>query len=86
FIPFGGGHRICIGSHFALLEAGLLLATLMQYATLDVRADFKLELSPVVTLRSKNGLPVTVRRRPVRPSMRAPAAESHGCPHMAAKN
>ncbi len=67
YMPFGGGQRICIGSHFALLEANLLLATLTQRATLDVRPDFKLKLSPVVTLRS-NGMPVTVHRRGARAS------------------
>ncbi|HEY6880781.1 MAG TPA: cytochrome P450, partial [Polyangiales bacterium] len=87
FVPFGGGNRICIGSHFALLEAGLLLATLMQHATLDVRPDFKLQLSPVVTLRSKNGLPVTVRRRPARtPTRESVRPDAAGCPHMAAKS
>ncbi|MET0284529.1 MAG: cytochrome P450, partial [Polyangiales bacterium] len=77
YMPFGGGHRICIGSHFALLEAGLLLATLMQQATLDVRPGFRMQLSPVVTLRPANGLPVTVHRRttsltPQPPSPHAP--------------
>ncbi|HEX5657392.1 MAG TPA: cytochrome P450 [Polyangiales bacterium] len=63
YMPFGGGHRICIGSHFAMLEAALLTATLMQQVTLDVRPGHRLELAPVVTLRTARGLPVTVTRR-----------------------
>jgi cytochrome P450 len=63
YMPFGGGHRVCIGQHFAMLEAGLLLATLVQQVVLEVRPSFKLVLEPVITLRSRHGLPVTVRRR-----------------------
>jgi cytochrome P450 len=83
FMPFGGGHRICIGSHFAMLEAALLLATLLQHATLDVRPNFTLELSPVVTLRSANGLPVTVQRRHARAQPREAALALGVCPHLA---
>jgi cytochrome P450 len=64
YMPFGGGHRVCIGSHFAMLEAALLTATLLQHVTLDVKPGHHMKLSPVITLRSSNGLPVTVRRRP----------------------
>jgi cytochrome P450 len=64
YLPFGGGHRICIGSHFAQLEAGLLLATMVQRLELSVTPGFKLELAPVLTLRSRHGMPVRVSKRP----------------------
>lgn len=85
YLPFGGGHRICIGSHFALMEAALVLATLVQHATLQVPSDFELSLEPVVTLRSRKGLPVTVRRRKANP-LGQPSNENAGavgCPHAA---
>jgi cytochrome P450 len=63
YLPFGGGHRICIGNHFAQLEAGLLLATMVQRLELSVVPGFKLELAPVLTLRSRHGLPVRVSKR-----------------------
>ena len=36
YLPFGAGPRICIGNHFALMEAHLLLATIVARARLDL--------------------------------------------------
>ncbi len=30
YYPFGGGHRVCIGNHFAMMEAILAIATLLR--------------------------------------------------------
>jgi cytochrome P450 len=63
YFPFGGGPRICIGQHFATMEAELLLATLLQHVELHLAPGFRMELLPVITLRPRHGLPVRVSLR-----------------------
>jgi cytochrome P450 len=61
YIPFGAGPRVCIGAHFALLEAQLCLATMVQHARLQVLAT-NVAPEPLVTLRPRGGLPARVLR------------------------
>ncbi len=63
YMPFGGGPRICIGQHFAMMEAQLCLATLLQRVALQVVDGQSRELSPAVTLRPRHGLRAHVTRR-----------------------
>jgi cytochrome P450 len=59
YLPFGAGPRICIGSHFALLEAQLALATMVQRARLRL-VSAHVEPEPMVTLRPRGGMPAVV--------------------------
>lgn len=63
YIPFSAGPRICIGSHFALMEGTLVLATLLQH--FDFTLYGRTEILPQVdsALRPKDGVPMRVRRR-----------------------
>ncbi len=67
YIPFGVGPRICIGNHFALMEAHLLLATLAQRVTFELAPNQSLELDPnkSLTMRTKNTVKMIVHRRSV---------------------
>lgn len=63
YMPFGGGLRVCVGQHFAMMEAQLCLAALAQRVVLDVAPGQSRELSPAVTLRPRHGVSAVVRRR-----------------------
>jgi cytochrome P450 len=63
YFPFGGGPRVCIGQHFALLETVLILARLGQSLRFERPPGTVLALAPVVTLRPKGPVRFVVRRR-----------------------
>lgn len=63
YLPFGAGPRQCIGNHFALLEAQLVLATVAQRYQLRLRPGHPVQPDPVFVLRTSHGLPMTATRR-----------------------
>ena len=63
YFPFGDGPRICIGNHFALMEAVLVLATIGQRYRMTLVSDQPLALAPSVTLRPKHGVKMVVHTR-----------------------
>jgi cytochrome P450 len=60
YFPFGAGQRICIGRRFALLEARLVLARLLQAFRVEPVTE-ELDLAASMTLAPTS--PVEVRRR-----------------------
>ncbi|MBW4461082.1 MAG: cytochrome P450 [Nodosilinea sp. WJT8-NPBG4] len=47
YLPFGGGHRSCIGSAFALMEMKLVLATILRHWQLELLEGLRRPLKPV---------------------------------------
>lgn len=65
FIPFGAGPHACIGSHFAMLEAQLVLAVLVQRVVFEALPGQQIEPEPLVTLQVKGHIRMRVHRRQV---------------------
>lgn len=63
YFPFGGGARLCIGERFAWMEGALLLATLAQRWRLRLAPGQKVEMLPLITLRTKYGMRMKLERR-----------------------
>lgn len=63
YFPFGGGAHLCIGNHFAILEAAMILATLGQRFRLRRADDAAPEVDPGVTLAPRGGLLMHVEAR-----------------------
>jgi len=61
YFPFSIGPRVCIGMSFALTEAVMVLATLIDRFDVEPVDGHVPRLDPSVTLRPKNGLPMTIR-------------------------
>lgn len=63
YFPFGGGPRQCIGNTFALMEAHLILAMIAQRYRLRLVPGSPVIPEPLVTLRVRDGLPMTLEGR-----------------------
>ena len=63
YFPFGGGPRLCIGESFAWMEGVLVMATLARKWRLRLVPNHTVALQPIVTLRPKHGMKMTVERR-----------------------
>jgi cytochrome P450 len=61
YFPFGGGARQCIGNTFALLEATIVLALVVQRYRVELVPGRPLEPEPLITLRPRDGVPVRIR-------------------------
>jgi cytochrome P450 len=60
YIPFGAGPRFCVGNHLGLLEATLVLVTLVRELRLTTVPGHDVVPEPMLSLRVRGGLPMTV--------------------------
>jgi cytochrome P450 len=63
YFPFGDGPRRCIGQGFALLELGLVVARVAQGFRFKLVPGHPVVPEPLVTLRAKHGIRMTVHAR-----------------------
>lgn len=70
--PFGNGQRACIGRQFALVEATLVLGTVLQRFQLIDHSRYRLALKETLTVKP-DGFRIRVRRRPARERAHAQA-------------
>jgi cytochrome P450 len=63
YFPFGGGPRQCIGESFAWMELVLVVATIAQQWKLRLVPGHPVVPQPLITLRAKHGMKMTLERR-----------------------
>ena len=63
YFPFGDGPRRCIGQGFAQLETALVIAAIAQKFRFRLKKDFPVVLEPLVTLRPKYGITMSIDSR-----------------------
>jgi cytochrome P450 len=63
YLPFGAGPHHCVGAHFALLEARVVLAMVVQAFQLRPLPGHVVEPKAEITLRFRNGLHMTAHPR-----------------------
>lgn len=61
YIPFGAGPRFCVGNNLGMMEATLVLATVARDLRLEKVPGYEVVGEPMLTLRVRGGLPMTVR-------------------------
>lgn len=63
YLPFGIGQRVCIGNHFAMMEAMLILTQLIQAFRFEYKSSQPPQARLAISLRPKDGMPLHVSAR-----------------------
>ena len=63
YFPFGGGQRVCIGNHFAMMEAILMVAEIARRWDFELTSPDPIELAPMITLRPTGPVRMKVNAR-----------------------
>ena len=63
YLPFGAGARMCAGMTFALIEAKVVLAMLLQRYRPELRPHTRIDRQVNLTLAPKQGLPALIQKQ-----------------------
>ena len=63
YFPFSRGPRSCIGEPFAWMQGTLVLASIAQFWRMKLVPDHPVELLPLINLRPRYGMMMTLHRR-----------------------
>ncbi|MGA2534814.1 MAG: cytochrome P450 [Terracidiphilus sp.] len=74
YLPFGGGPRVCIGNHYAMLQILMILSTILRRYDFQLVPRQDIEARAMVVLRPKHGIQMHFTRTLATEGNAAPVA------------
>jgi cytochrome P450 len=64
YLPFGGGQRICVGNHLALMEVKVIIGAIIQEYEFELADPNKTDdIIPRFTVHPEGGMPIRLKKR-----------------------